>query len=284
MTGEISTVGERLIYVKIANFGTRKMSSPAPTQMSSHAPTRQEQKRPAPPGGNAVLMPPIRVQTFLANLPLFKDLNADEIERVGALTRLIRAQRGEILYHRGDPSRGMHIIAYGQVKLSFTSPRGDEKVLDILGPGSSFGEPVMFTERMHLVTAQALSDALIIFVAKEAIFDELERDARFARRMLASLSRRLHYLMADLEACSMRSGTERVIGYLLGGDRDAPPVTNSIQVTLPTTKGVIASRLNLTQEHFSRILHELSAKGLIQVRGRAVHIKDVAKLRGHTPC
>jgi CRP-like cAMP-binding protein len=53
----------------------------------------------------------------------------------------------------------------------------------------------------------------------------------------------------------------------------------SITITLPTNKGVIASRLNLTQEHFSRILHELSENGLIVVEGRKIHIPDVDKLR-----
>jgi CRP-like cAMP-binding protein len=50
---------------------------------------------------------------------------------------------------------------------------------------------------------------------------------------------------------------------------------------LSTNKGVIASRLNLTQEHFSRILHELSDKGLIAVEGRKIHIPDVDKLRDY---
>lgn len=231
-----------------------------------------------------MLMPALRVQTFLANMPLFKELCSEEIDRIGAYTRLIRAHRSEILFHRGDPARGMHIIAYGQVKLSFTSPRGDEKVLEILGPGDSFGEAVMFTDRAHLVSAQTLSDALLIFIAKEAIVEELERDTRFARRVIAGLSRRLHILMSDLEACSMRSGTERVIGYLLGAEDDGVAGNGSREVTLPTTKGVIASRLSLTQEHFSRILHELCAKGLIDVRGRSVSIKDPAKLRAYHPC
>ena len=54
-----------------------------------------------------------------------------------------------------------------------------------------------------------------------------------------------------------------------------------ITVTLPTNKGVIASRLNLTQEHFSRILHELSEKELIVVEGRRIHIPNVDMLRAY---
>jgi len=52
-------------------------------------------------------------------------------------------------------------------------------------------------------------------------------------------------------------------------------------VTLPVSKAVLASRLNLTPEHFSRILHDLSEAGLIAVEGRQVHIADIEKLRAH---
>ena len=55
----------------------------------------------------------------------------------------------------------------------------------------------------------------------------------------------------------------------------------NVSITLPTNKGVIASRLNLTQEHFSRILHELSELGLIVVEGRKIHIPNATKLRQH---
>ena len=82
-----------------------------------------------------------------------------------------------------------------------------------------------------------------------------------------------------MESYSLCSGRQRIIAYLLldisgGGGK-------GITVTLPTNKGVIASRLNLTQEYFSRILHELSEKGLIVVDGRRIHIPDVEKLRMH---
>ena len=52
-------------------------------------------------------------------------------------------------------------------------------------------------------------------------------------------------------------------------------------MTLPAKKGVIASHLNLTHEHFSRILHELIEAGLIEVDGPRVTIPDVTRLRSH---
>lgn len=226
-----------------------------------------------------MLNAPIKVQSFLANVPLFKELASDELEHIASKTHEVRAARADVLFHRGDPALGFHIIVYGQVKLAFTSPRGDEKVVDLIGPGQSFGEAVMFMERPHVVTAQALSDSLLLYIAREIVFEELERDPRFVRRIIAGLSSRLHRLMSDLENDSLHSGTQRIIGYLLRDSEDSLESKSALELTLSASKGVIASRLSLTQEHFSRILHDLSARGLIEVHGRSIYIPDVAKLR-----
>jgi CRP-like cAMP-binding protein len=151
-------------------------------------------------------------------------------------------------------------------------------VVEIIGPGMSFGEAVMFLESPHVVYAQTLADSLLLHVAKSAVFNELERNAKFARKMLGGLSRRLHGIISDVEAYCMHSGAQRVIGYLLR-DAEQAQGDREVDVTLPTNKGVVASRLNLTPQHFSRILHELSEARLVKVDGRTIHISDVAKLR-----
>jgi len=226
---------------------------------------------------------PIKIQTFLANVPLFRELAPDEVDRLAAQTKSMHVDRGTILFQRGQPCDGFYVIVYGQIKLSFISRGGNEKVVDLLGPGQSFGEAVMFMEKPHVVAAQALADSMLLYLSKSAVFDELERDPRFARRMIAGLSQRLHYLLGDLEGYSMHSGMQRVIGFLLRDERDDGSAGSKLEVVLPAAKGVIASRLNLTQEHFSRILHELVAKGLIEVRGRSIAIPDVQKLRTFEP-
>ncbi len=219
----------------------------------------------------------INIEALLSHVPLFNGLEEDEIARVACGTREINAARGDILFHKGDNSNGFHLIVYGQVKLAFTSAQGGEKVVDILGQGQSFGEAVMFMEKPYMVYAQALSDSLLLHISKSAILGELERDPKLGRKMIAGLSMRLHHLITDVESYSLRSGRQRIIGYLLRDNMENDE--KSLTITLPTNKGVIASRLNLTQEHFSRILHELSEKGLIAVDGRKISIPDVEKLR-----
>jgi CRP-like cAMP-binding protein len=228
--------------------------------------------------------PPINIEALLTHVPLFNGLAPEEIARIARATREIHASKGDILFHKGDQCNGFHLIVYGQVKLAFTSAQGTEKVVEILTQGQSFGEALMFMEKPYIVFAQALTDSLLLHVSKTAIFEELQRDHNLCRKMLAGMAMRLHQLMNDVESYSLHSGKQRIIGYLLRElPDDEPDSINGINVTitLPTNKGVIASRLNLTQEHFSRILHELIDLGLILVEGRKIHIPSVAKLRMH---
>jgi len=227
----------------------------------------------------AVLTVPLKTQAFLRNLPLFRELAPEEIDRIALGTRELRVKRGDILFQKGDPTRGFYIVVYGQVKLLFITPNGDEKVIEIMGPGQSFGEALMFMEKPYIVTAHALADSMLLHVSSEVVFEEIDRDPKFARRMIAGLSRRLHHLISDVESYSLRSATQRVIGYLLQPDHDDDEGHGRTMVMLPAAKSVIASRLNITPEHFSRILHELTEAQLIEVTGRTVRILDMEKLR-----
>lgn len=222
-----------------------------------------------------------RLCRLLGQAALFNGLACTDIARFARGVRELKVSRGDILFHRGDPCTGFHLILSGQIKLAFSSADGNEKVVDILHPGKSFGEAVMFMDKPYVVMAQALSDATLLHIGKQVFFEEMAGDPLFCRKIIAGLAQRLHHLMADVESYSLRSGRERVIGYLLREEeREGEGISEGqVSIRLPTSKGTIASRLNLTQEHFSRILHELTAAHLIEVEGRTIHIPDIGKLR-----
>ena len=238
-------------------------------------PSQRDEAQPGP------RHPRIKVQAFLANLPLFSEMTPEELDRIAAGTETLHVQKGEEVCHTGDPVTGFHVVVYGQMALGFTSPQGVEKVVEIIRPGQSFGEALMFLDKPYIVFARALSDSMLLHVAKHTVNEELVRDPGFARRMLSGLSQRLHGLVRDVEAYTLRSGAERVIGYLLSDLPDGVDAGRA-EVELTPGKNVIASRLNMTPEHFSRILHDLEAQGLIRVEGRLVRIPDLERLRGGT--
>jgi CRP-like cAMP-binding protein len=201
-----------------------------------------------------------------------------ELDRIAAATVPLHFEKGQSIVQCGDPCTGFHVVVYGQVKLAFTSPQGVEKVVEIVRPGQSFGEALMFLDKPYIVFAQALADSMLLHVARHAVFEELGPSG-FARRMIAGLAQRLHGLVRDVEAYTLRSGQERVIGYLLA-ELPEGATSGPAEVRLTPGKSVLASRLNMTPEHFSRILHDLAEAGLIEVNGRSIRVPDVERLRG----
>ena len=221
---------------------------------------------------------PARIVDLLAHVPMFRGLSREDLVRIAAATTQVHADRGEILFQRGDPCTGFHYVAYGQVKLAVTTPGGSEKVMHLLGPGRTFGEAVMFSGNPYPVTATALADSSLLHVRRQPFCAELERDPQLAFRLLGSLSLRLHRMVTDVEAMTLHSATQRVIGYLA---RLGDEAGGGDGVTLPAQKALVASRLNLTPEYFSRILHDLSEAGLVRVDGRRIGILDADALRAY---
>ena len=219
------------------------------------------------------------IPQILLRLPLFHELSPEQLAHIAAGTREKRLTKGEMLFHKGDAPRGFYLIVFGQIKLAFPSTQGNEKVVEIVGPRQSFGEAVMFMDRPYPVFAESLGDTLLLNIPKSAVFELLERDASFARRMLAGLSLRLHSLVQDVESYSQRSSSQRVIGYLLEHAAQVGDSEGETAVALPTSKQVIASRLNLTPETLSRVFHDLAEAGLISVHGKAITIHDQNRLR-----
>ncbi len=223
----------------------------------------------------------IDIHGLLGRMPLFSALSPEDLQQVADATREKRIQKGEMLFQRGDQPKGFYYVIFGQIKLAFSSPNGNEKVVEILGPHQSFGEAVMFMDRQYPVFAESLADTLLLHITRDAVFTQIDQDPGFARRMLAGMAIRLHSMVRDVESYSLRSSTQRVVGYLLQQLPDAPCLDAQVDVDLPTSKQIIASRLNLTPETLSRIFHDLSNAGLITVQGKHISLHNVDKLRNY---
>lgn len=220
---------------------------------------------------------------ILGRLPLFQAASPAQIAHIAERARERHLARGELLFQKGDACRGFFVVVAGQIKLAFPSTVGHEKVVEIIGPNQTFGEAVMFMDRPYPVGASALADSQLLQIESRSVFELLESDASFARRLLAGLSIRLHALVQDVESYSLRSSTQRLIGYLLQQAAPQSGSAGTVEVVLPASKQVIASRLNLTPETFSRVLHGLIESGLISVQGRQIEVLDLQRLREHQP-
>jgi CRP-like cAMP-binding protein len=222
------------------------------------------------------------MQNYLSVLPMFGNLSRPERENVVQDCQLRRLPRGDMVFRTGEQCEAFHFIITGQVKLYFASPSGQEKVIEIVGPGNSFSEAMMFLNKPHLFNAQTLTETLMMRIGKRAVLGEIERDHRFSMHMLNGISHCMHRLLQDVEGYALHSGMQRLIGYLL---RDIPAGNTKnmgiVTVSLPVSKATIASRLSLTPEYFSRVLHTLESERLIEIDRREIRILDVHRLSGY---
>lgn len=218
------------------------------------------------------------IDGFISSTPLFSGLESADISRISQGVKKVNLKRRGLLFRAGDAPSGFYLLLYGQVKLAFLSRQGTEKVVAVIREGNSFGEALMFLDKPYIVFAEALQDCFLLHISKSVIFEEMERNKELSYRMMGGMAKRIYELLSDIEEYSVQSGVQRTINYLLQELPEAYDGSSAIVVKLPFNKRIVASKLNLTQEHFSRVLLELSSSGLIDVKGKNIQINSIASL------
>lgn len=205
----------------------------------------------------------------LACIPIFAGVDLSGLADAARHNAVVQLERDEVLFHKGDPARGFYFVEFGRIRLTVTSQTGSTTTVEIIGAGETFGEAVVFLTEPYPVTAIALAPSTVFFVCSELVDAMLSRDPRMARRLLASLSARNHRLVADVAALSLESAAQRVSSYLLR-QVPAPWPVGMVRVLLPDAKHVVADRLALTPESFSRALRRLADGGLVVTDRQAI--------------
>ncbi|GIX22032.1 MAG: transcriptional regulator [Gammaproteobacteria bacterium] len=211
---------------------------------------------------------------------LFKAIGETDFARLIQRVRPVMLAAGERLFHQGDPADRFFVIEHGRIKLSRLAPSGQEKVIEVMDDGMSFAEAVMFLGAPHYpVGAEALCASRLWAVPNRLYLEVLRKDPQTCLALLADLSIRLHARLREIDALSQQNAVHRLIRYLL--DRIGPQASGRAEVDLDMPKQVLASRLSIKPESFSRLLAQLSQAGLISVHGRRIEIHDVAGLRAY---
>lgn len=206
----------------------------------------------------------------LARLPLFQSISRQHFAEVARQARTLHYRRGQLVARRGEPVPGLFAVTYGMVKLELHGSAGAERILRLVGPSQTFGEIALFRQQPLPLDAVAVVDTGLVLVPAATLLTLIETDAHFARGLVASLCQRLHAMVTDFEATTMHGATGRLAAYLQS--LAVSPAASS--VTLPAAKKLIAARLGMTKETFSRALHELAHAGVVRVAGREVMLLD----------
>lgn len=204
--------------------------------------------------------------------PIFSALSDDQQERVLSRAEIVSVERGETLFHEGDPATRIYRCESGQLKLYRLAPNGNEKIISLIQPGSTFAEATMFMpERTYPVNCEALKASRLVAFDADDFVALLRDDVDTCFKLMGMFSRRLRQRLSDIEALSLQNASLRVVNYLIQLQRDQE---DKQQLELPTSKKHVAGLLALQPETLSRVFAHLQETGVIRVETRRVHILD----------
>ncbi len=213
-------------------------------------------------------------QAQLRQHHLFEHLSETLFLEACCLANHRRLEVNTALFHQGDTADRFYLLLDGQITLTRVLPEGQEKLVEVISPGQSFAEPLLFSDfRYYSETACALKTSNLISIDGAHYRHVLEQHPQACLELLNSLSQRLHQRLNEIDTLSLGNASRRVVRYLC---QEQEAGNGHIQLSVP--KRLIASQLGIQPETFSRILHRLIDAGLISMERRAIHVLDSPSL------
>lgn len=211
----------------------------------------------------------------LRRAPLLSQLAPEQLERVTRHAVPVRLEAEQLLFSQGDSATRFYLLLSGQMRLFRLSPDGAEKVIEIVSSGQTFAEALMFLNApRYPVCASALAASELIAIDARDFAGMLRESVDTCFLLLGALSQRLRGLIGEIDDLTLHTATSRVARYLAA---KMPPGAHTLE--LDVRKGVLASRLSVQPETFSRVIKSLSAQGVIRVQGHEISVLNPDALR-----
>jgi CRP-like cAMP-binding protein len=208
---------------------------------------------------------------------LFDKLPASIFQEVGNLANHRRLDSLDILFHQGDVADRFYLLLEGQIVLTRVLLEGNEKLVEVIRPGQSFAEALLFSRVRHYpVTACAMKPSSLISIDGAHYRQLLEAQPGICLDLLASFSIRLHQRLNEIDTLTLANASRRVVRFLC-----QEQMAGNGQIKLSVPKRLIASQLGMQPETFSRILHRLIDAGLIAMERRNIRVLNTLSLANY---
>jgi CRP/FNR family cyclic AMP-dependent transcriptional regulator len=178
---------------------------------------------------------------------------------------------GQVIFAQGDPADAVFYVETGRVKLTIVSGQGKEAVVGIYSATDFFGEASLAGQPLRIATATAMSECLIVRLAKSAMIRMLHDEPTFSELFVAHLLSRNIRVEADLVDQLFNSSEKRLARVLLllanFGKEGKPEavIPNITQETLAEMIGTTRSRVSFFMNKFRKL-------GFIEYNGKlSVH-------------
>ena len=215
----------------------------------------------------------------LTAVPLFAGLPAVQLAELAAAARLLELPARTLVHGCGEPFDEAYVLCSGTV-VRFRELDGDaRKVVELVHTPQLLGCGEFFGASRHESGCETASACALIALDAGVLRAVAERSLVLTRRMLQAVAARLCEVEFDVAGRhASRTSAQRILDYLVELAGGSLALAGETTVELASTKKVLAARIGITPEAFSRSLRELADKGVIVVDKRLIHIQNAATL------
>lgn len=212
---------------------------------------------------------------------LVQCLEEDEINQLIDQVAIKNIRKHELLFLREDNADHYFFVLDGWVKLFRETLDGTQAVVDIVTSGHIFGETAIFEDDRYPYSAEIIEDSIIAFLSLRKLKNTIETNPKLALNMMHSMTRYRKQQESSIEHLSIQNAPQR-IGCFILKLVDKNSESKAINIELPYDKSLVASRLGMQPETFSRALKKLSTEIGMQIKGSKIHLDDIQKLIDYT--
>jgi CRP/FNR family transcriptional regulator, dissimilatory nitrate respiration regulator len=205
----------------------------------------------------------------LKTIPLFSGLDTEHLSKIMTLAKLLKFEKGRMIFNEGEPGNGFYIVEAGKVKIYKVSFEGKEQILHIYGPGKAFGEVPVFEGNDFPASAVAMTKSQILFIPREKFVALISETPGLAMNMLGMLSMRLREFTIQIENLSLKEVPARLASYILTLSEEHD---DAEKIILPISKAQLANLIGTTPETVSRVLKKMTDASLIAVNTKTITI------------
>jgi CRP-like cAMP-binding protein len=218
----------------------------------------------------------VDIRQLLSNLPLFSKASDKLLDQFVAAAQVRTYDKGSVLFLQDDPASYFYVIVSGWVKLFRNTSEGDEAVIDMLSDNSMFGETAILEDNICTYGASVTDNAVLISLPVSLLKSSIETDSSLALSMLSALSKHRIRQTKELEGMTLKNASQRLGCFMLRLCNESDE--ENVILRLPYDKSLIAARLGMKSETFSRALNKLRAETDIHVSGSTVTVPWVEQL------
>jgi CRP/FNR family cyclic AMP-dependent transcriptional regulator len=220
---------------------------------------------------------------LLRSVPLFSDLEGEELERFSRVAVPRAFPAATRVFHEGDHSDACYIVRSGSFRVTREHSDGRAITLATLGPGDIFGELAMLDGEVRSASVEALIDGELLALPASEVRALLARHPEITVKLIAALVRRLRTANERISRQSFQTVPSRVAGVLSQLVAEEAPSGGSEagEVTIRMNQADLAQLAGTSRESVSRFLADLDRAGIVRPGRGRVTILDPGKLSNY---